>query len=206
MGEDVMEIHESQCDESLMEDLSPRLLSSSSLRGAIAVCCVYLPPNDVVPQGGLNRLVSQLPAPFILLGDFNGHSSLWGHDDTNSGGRQIEQLTSDHSLCLLNNDEKLYFHALTRTFHSLDLAICSPVLLRLLNFEVDKDLHNSDHFPLLVSHVNGAGTRFRPPTYHFHRADWDQFTRLAIISGTMVQNWAVDDADAAIPNPTSNST
>ncbi|GFV44604.1 putative RNA-directed DNA polymerase from transposon X-element [Trichonephila clavipes] len=86
----------------------------------------------------------------------------------------------------------------------------------MLNFEVDKDLHNSDHFPLLVAHVNGAGTRFRPPTYHFHRADWDKFTRLAIITGTMVQNRAVDAAvfnvteairnaaDAAIPR-TSNS-
>ncbi|GFX24529.1 hypothetical protein TNCV_1584851 [Trichonephila clavipes] len=81
----------------------------------------------------------------------------------------------------------------------------------MLNFEVANDLHNSDHFPLLVSHVNGAGTRFRPPTYHFHRADWDKFTRLAIITGTMVQNRAVDAAvfnvteairnaaDAAIP-------
>ncbi|GFV29900.1 hypothetical protein TNCV_657291 [Trichonephila clavipes] len=98
----------------------------------------------------------------------------------------------------------------------LDLAICSPTLLPMLNFEVDKDLHNSDHFPLLVSHFNGAGTRFRPPTYHFHRADWDKFTRLAIITGTMVQNRAVDDAilnvfeairnaaDATIPK-TSNS-
>ncbi|GFT33202.1 hypothetical protein TNCV_4598781 [Trichonephila clavipes] len=86
----------------------------------------------------------------------------------------------------------------------------------MLNFEVANDLHNSDHFPLLVSHVNGAGTRFRPPTYHFHRADWDKFTRLAIITGTMVQNRAVDEAvfnvteairnaaDAAIPR-TSNS-
>ncbi|GFW98568.1 putative RNA-directed DNA polymerase from transposon X-element [Trichonephila clavipes] len=86
----------------------------------------------------------------------------------------------------------------------------------MLNFEVANDLHNSDHFPLLVSHVDGAGTRFRPPTYHFHRADWDQFTRLAIISGTMVQNREVDEAvfhvteairnaaDAAIPK-TSNS-
>ncbi|GFV69352.1 probable RNA-directed DNA polymerase from transposon X-element [Trichonephila clavipes] len=86
----------------------------------------------------------------------------------------------------------------------------------MLNFEVANDLHNSDHFPLLVSHVNGAGTRFRPPTYHFHRADWDKFTRLAIITGTMVQNRAVDEAvfnvteairnaaDAAIPK-TSNS-
>ncbi|GFU96919.1 putative RNA-directed DNA polymerase from transposon X-element [Trichonephila clavipes] len=175
-----------------------------------SLLCLFLPPNDVVPQVDLNHLVSQLPAPFILLGDFNGHSPLWGHDVTNSRGRQIEQLISDHCLCLLNNDEKTYFHAPTRTFHSLDLAICSPTLLPMLNFEVAKDLHNSDHFPLLVSHVNGAGTRFRPPTYHFHRADWDQFTRLAIISGTMIQKWAVDEAvfnvtairnaaDAAIP-------
>ncbi|GFT35562.1 probable RNA-directed DNA polymerase from transposon X-element [Trichonephila clavipes] len=182
----------------------------------VTVCCIYLPQNDVVPQVDLNHLVSQLPAPFILLGDFNGHNPLWGHDVTNSRGRQIEQLISDHCLCLLNNDEKTYFHAPTRTFHSLDLAICSPTLLPMLNFEVANDLHNSDHFPLLVSHVNGAGTRFRPPTYHFHRADWDKFTRLAIITGTMVQNRAVDEAvfnvtedirnaaDAAIPK-TSNS-
>ncbi|GFU26262.1 putative RNA-directed DNA polymerase from transposon X-element, partial [Trichonephila clavipes] len=186
------------------------------IHSLVTVCCVYLPPNDVVPQVDLNQLVSQLPAPFILLGDFNGHSPQWGHDDTNSRGRQIEQLISDHCLCLLNNDEKTYFHAPTRTFHSLDLAICSPTLLPMLNFEVANDLHNSDHFPLLVSHVNGAGTRFRPPTYYFHRADWDKFTRLAIISGTMVQNRAVDEAvftvteairnaaDAAIPK-TSNS-
>ncbi|GFV21110.1 RNA-directed DNA polymerase from mobile element jockey [Trichonephila clavipes] len=125
------------------------------IHSLVTVSCVYLPPNDVVPQVDLNQLVSQLPAPFILLGDFNGHSPLWGHDDTNSRGPQIVQLISDHCLCLLNNDEKTYFHAPTRTFHSLDLAICSPALLPMLNFEVANDLHNSDHFPLLVSHVNG---------------------------------------------------
>ncbi|GFU39056.1 hypothetical protein TNCV_5029141 [Trichonephila clavipes] len=171
MGDDVMEIHASQSDESLMDDLSPRPSSSGSLRehvrrlddlplspgtastmtmqvrgyncvrrdvdgdtsptggvclftsnlfpsnvvtlhtslqavavrihvhSLVTVCCVYLPPNDVVPQVDLNHLVSQLPAPFILLGDFNGHSPLWGHDVTNSSGRKIEQLISDHCLC-----------------------------------------------------------------------------------------------------------
>ncbi|GFT24795.1 putative RNA-directed DNA polymerase from transposon X-element [Trichonephila clavipes] len=54
------------------------------IHSLVTVCCVYLPPNDVVPQVDLNQLVSQLPAPFILLGDFNGHSPQWGHDDTNS--------------------------------------------------------------------------------------------------------------------------
>ncbi|GFW67584.1 RNA-directed DNA polymerase from mobile element jockey [Trichonephila clavipes] len=128
------------------------------IHSLVTVCCVYLPPNDVVPQVDLNQLVSQLSAPFILFGDFNGHSLLWRHNNTNSRGRQIEQLMSDHCLCLLNNDEKTYFHAPTRTFHYLDLAICSPSLLPLLNFEVEQDQHNNDHFPLLDSHVSGTWT------------------------------------------------
>ncbi|GFT44419.1 putative RNA-directed DNA polymerase from transposon X-element [Trichonephila clavipes] len=130
------------------------------MHSLVTVCCVYLPPNNV-PQVDLNRLVAQLPAPFIFLCDFNGHSPLWGHDDTNSRGRQIEQLISD--LCLLNNNEKTYFHAPTGTFHSLNLAICSPTLLPMLNFEVDKDRYKSGHFPLLVSHVNRAGHKFVLP-------------------------------------------
>ncbi|GFT38617.1 putative RNA-directed DNA polymerase from transposon X-element [Trichonephila clavipes] len=181
------------------------------IRSLVTVCCVYLPPNDVVPQMDLNQLVSQLPTPFILLADFNGHSPLWGHDYTNSRGRKIEQLISYHCLCLFNNDEKTYLHAPTRMFHSLDLAICTPSLLPLLNFQIDQDLHNSDHFLLQVSHVNGAWVRNRPPTYRFHRADWDKFTRLAVITDIMVQNGTVNDAvlniteairnaaDAAIP-------
>ncbi|GFS70676.1 putative RNA-directed DNA polymerase from transposon BS [Nephila pilipes] len=127
-------------------------------------------------------------------GDFNGHSPQWGYDGTNSRGRQIERLISDHSLCLLNTDEKTYFHAPTRTFHSLDLAICSPTLLPSLNLDVLNYLQNNDHFPLLISQVLGSGVRLRPPTYRFYPADWDLFTRLAVITGTMVQDRDVDDS------------
>ncbi|GFU61596.1 hypothetical protein TNCV_3064681 [Trichonephila clavipes] len=82
----------------------------------------------------------------------------------------------------------------------------------MLNFDDDKDLHNSEHFALLVSHV-----KVPPPTYHFYRAVWDKLARLSVITGTMVLNRAVDDAvsnvtetiwnaaNAAIPK-TSNST
>ncbi|GFY19399.1 uncharacterized protein TNCV_4127861 [Trichonephila clavipes] len=57
----------------------------------ITVCCLYLPPNTVIHQHDLNNLVDQLPTPFVILGDFNGHSSLWGSAKTNLRGRQIEQ-------------------------------------------------------------------------------------------------------------------
>ncbi|GBM70497.1 hypothetical protein AVEN_53792-1, partial [Araneus ventricosus] len=37
-------------------------------RSLVTVCCVYLPPHDVVSQQDLDTLVDQLPTPFPLRG------------------------------------------------------------------------------------------------------------------------------------------
>ncbi|GFU40376.1 putative RNA-directed DNA polymerase from transposon X-element [Trichonephila clavipes] len=97
------------------------------------VCCLYLPPNDVIRQQDLNDLVNQLPAPFVILGDLNGHSTLWGSVKMNPRGRQIEQ----------------------------------------------KDLYNSVHFPVVLSHDCDASEKTFPPTYSYNRADWNLFTRVS---------------------------
>ncbi|GBL63002.1 hypothetical protein AVEN_119183-1, partial [Araneus ventricosus] len=174
-------------------------------RSLITVCSIYLPPHDVISQQELNNLVDQLPTPFILLGDFNGHSTLWGSDSTNSRGQQIEQFISDNCLCLLNNDETTYFHEPTRTFHSLDLAICSPELLPLLNFSVGSDLYNSDHFPLIVSHADSGGATLCPPRFLFQRADWTVFSQLADITENMVRTADISEAVQHIVNAITNA-
>ncbi|GFW74713.1 putative RNA-directed DNA polymerase from transposon X-element [Trichonephila clavipes] len=153
----------------------------------ITVCCLYLPPNTVIHQHDLNNLVDQLPAPFIILGDFNGHSTLWGSAKTNPRGRQIEQVLSDYCLCLLNHEEPTYFHEPTRSFHTIDLAICSPSLLPHLNLSVEKDLYNNDHFPVILSHDSDPVGKTFPPTYSYRRADWALFTQLAVITDAMVK-------------------
>ncbi|KAF8768289.1 hypothetical protein HNY73_021128 [Argiope bruennichi] len=141
------------------------------VRSLVTVCCIYLPPHDVISQQDLDDLVDQLPKPFIIFGDFNGHSTLWGSDSTNSRGRQIEQFITNNCICLLNNKEKTYFHEPTRSFHTIDLAICSPELLPLLTFAVSRDLYNSDHFPIIVSHADRGGvTHCPPPRFLFQRA------------------------------------
>ncbi|GFY33039.1 putative RNA-directed DNA polymerase from transposon X-element [Trichonephila clavipes] len=180
----------------------------------IAVCCLYLPPNAVIHQQDLNNLVDQLPAPFDILGDFNGHSTLWGSVKMNPRGRQIEQV---HCLCLLNHEEPTYFHEPTRSFHTLDLAICSPSLLPILNCSVEKDLYNSDHFPVVLSHDCDVGEKTFPPTHSYNPADWALFTRLAVIPDAMVKTESVDTAvqevtnvliaaaDLSIPNNSSHS-
>ncbi|GBN09355.1 hypothetical protein AVEN_156314-1 [Araneus ventricosus] len=126
---------------------------------SLVTVCVYLPPHDVVSQQDLDTLVDQLPAPFILLGDFKGHSTLWVSVVTNSRGRQIERL---------------------------ELAICSPTLLQLQHFTVGRDLCNSDHFPIIVSYADSDGAIQYPPRYLFQRADWEKFMQLADVTESMV--------------------
>ncbi|GFV39560.1 putative RNA-directed DNA polymerase from transposon X-element [Trichonephila clavipes] len=166
----------------------------------ITVCCLYLPPNTVIHQHDLNNLVDQLPALFIILGDFNAHSILWGSVKTNPRGRQIKQVLSDHCLCLLNHEEPTYFHEPTRSFHTLDLAICSPSLLPTLNLSIENDLYNSDHFPVILSHNYDTGGKTFPPTYSYSRADWALFTQLAEISDAMVKTESVDTAVQEVTN------
>ncbi|GFW08270.1 uncharacterized protein TNCV_1655851 [Trichonephila clavipes] len=126
------------------------IIHSTSL---ITVCCLYLPPNTVIHQHDLNNLVDQLPAPFVKLGDFNGHSTLWGSAKTNPRGRQIEQ-----------------------------------------------DLYNSDHFPVILSHDSDTGGKTFPPTYSYSRADWALFTPLAVITDEMIKTESVDTAVQEVTN------
>ena len=42
----------------------------------------------------LDNLLQQLPTPYILLGDFNGHIILWGGQNNDSRGELIENLHS----------------------------------------------------------------------------------------------------------------
>ncbi|GBN23797.1 hypothetical protein AVEN_104404-1 [Araneus ventricosus] len=131
----------------------------------VTVCSLYLPPSERVNQIELNNLVHQLPSPFIILGDLNGHSPFWGSSDSNARGQQIEKFLADNNLCLLNSDEKTHFHLPTRTFHLVDLAICSPPLLPYFSLTVDNDLYNSDHFPLILTDSrHNPINPFRPPS------------------------------------------
>ncbi|GFV32438.1 RNA-directed DNA polymerase from mobile element jockey [Trichonephila clavipes] len=114
--------------------------------------------------------------------------------------RQIEQELSDHCLCLLNHEEPTYFDEPPWSFHTLDLAIFSPSLLHTLNLSIEKDLYNSDHFPVILSHNYDTGGKTIPPTYSYSHADWALFTQLAVISDAMVKTESVDTAVQEVTN------
>ena len=69
----------------------------------ITICSLYLPPSDNLNIVLLTRLIDQLPTPFVICGDFNGHSVTWGCDKNNSRGVRIDDFITDYNVCLLND-------------------------------------------------------------------------------------------------------
>ena len=76
---------------------------SISLNKTITLCSVYLPPSLPIDIKNLDHLIDQLPKPFILMGDFNSHHTLWGCTDTNDKGRIVIDFITKHDLVLLND-------------------------------------------------------------------------------------------------------
>ena len=74
---------------------------SLTLHKVITVCSVYLPPSAKLSKSELDNLSHELPEPFIILGDMNGHHSLWGCSDRNERGEILEDFISSNDLCLL---------------------------------------------------------------------------------------------------------
>jgi exonuclease III len=69
----------------------------------ITLCSLYLPPSSSWRHSDLLSLVSQLPPPVLLMGDFNAHNSLWGCVDTNAKGLELATFLLQSNLCLLNH-------------------------------------------------------------------------------------------------------
>ena len=73
-----------------------------TLSKKVTICSIYLPPSDILSKKSLVNLIDQLPHPFMLVGDFKGHSKVWGCSDTNDRGEIIEDAIAEIDLCLLN--------------------------------------------------------------------------------------------------------
>ena len=121
-----------------------------SAKKTLTVCNVYLPPLLDIHFSDLEYLIQQLPAPFVLVGDFNAHSPLWGDVRQDSRGQMIEELLNDCNLCLLNTGEPTYRHHSHHSFSVPDISICDPSLALEFDWLTHKDLCGSDHFPVIL--------------------------------------------------------
>jgi Endonuclease-reverse transcriptase len=136
-----------------------------------SVCSVYLLPSSTWNCNDLLSLISGLPPPVWLMGDFSSHSTLWGCSCTNQKGLEMEKCLMQNNLCLLNNKSATYLHPETGT---LDLAFCDPTLYLNYTRSVLTDLYGSVHYPTMVAKaVTEAVDDCK--RWRLTGADWDSF-------------------------------
>ena len=147
-----------------------------TLSKKVTICSIYLPPSDTLSKNALVNLIDQLPHPFMLVGDFNGHSKVWGCSDTNDRGEIIEDVIAENDLCLLNVKLPTYLHPPTGNY-AIDLSLCHPNIYLDFDWSVCDDLHGSDHFPILIKETESSNDE-QHCRWNLKKANWETFTTL----------------------------
>lgn len=141
----------------------------------VSVCSIYCPPGIALPVVELRRLISELPSPVLLLGDFNSHHSAWGCSRVCTRGRLLASFLNDEDLCLLNTGSPTHFSLPSGNTSALDLSFTSPQLVPLLTWHTAEDAMGSDHFPIWLEFQEEVILGTRPPRWNMRKADWSGF-------------------------------
>lgn len=118
---------------------------------SICYISVYIPHPSTSILDKINLILSTMPKPLVILGDFNCHHESWGSCRTNSYGEQLLEILDSNNLCLLNSGLPTRRTRPSEGNSVVDLFICSPHLAPLFTWSVLPSTHGSDHFPIVIS-------------------------------------------------------
>ena len=148
-----------------------------SLHKTITLCSIYIPPQYKLELQELNNLVNQLPSPYIIMGDVNGHNPLWGSDKLTDKGKKLEDFANQNNLCILNDGSNTYLHPGNGSYTSIDISLTDPTLACDLSWTVHDDLCGSDHFPILIEDIIPSNNN-QNQNWKLSKADWNLFNNL----------------------------
>ena len=186
-----------------------------TLHKTIHVCSIYLPPGDCFNIAELEHLVAQLPKPFIIMGDFNSHSNVWGCRDTDQKDRILQDVIKRYNLLLYNNKSYTYLHPGTGTYSAIDLTLADASIFLDYSWNVHDDTCGSDHFPIILEN-SGPELDEKIPQWNLTRAKWDEFKNSCNLKLKSDANDTVEDnityfsktlisiAEESIPRTSSN--
>ena len=119
-------------------------------------------------------MLDQLPSPFLLLGDFNAHNTLWGGDILDSEGMVIEDIINNNNVVLLNDGTMTYHNLYFNSYSVIDLSISSSDIALDFNWSVNEYLNGSDHFPIHLKFARNVPME-TPPKWKPLEADWAKY-------------------------------
>ena len=134
-------------------DLEAQAIEVSIAHDTVHILNIYNPPHST-DINHLDGLIQQLGRKYIIVGDFNGKSTLWDPavTVTNQCGRELATYITDHlDMALITTPGlKTYTDSRTGKTSTLDLAMCSNNLIHVTEISLLGD-SGSDHTPVKIS-------------------------------------------------------
>ena len=124
--------------------------STNTYNKTYTVASVYVPPSEAINELAFDIMINRFSSRYLILGDFNGHSHLWGANQENERGKVVEKLIDRHNLILLNDSVHTWFDTYHQSSSLLDLSLCHPFIYMDVEFEVYSDRLGSDHHPIII--------------------------------------------------------
>lgn len=115
----------------------------------LTVCSIYIPPNTKLTTDDLSELISLLPRPFLLDGDFNDHSPSWGGHHINQHGKIVEECIDKYNLTILNSTPT-HFNSIYHSWSTVDLILSSASLADIALPHTHHNLAGSNHIPIIT--------------------------------------------------------
>ena len=135
------------------------------------VASVYVPPSERLNELAFDRMINSFSSRYLILGDFNGHSHLWGANQENERGNVVEKLIDNHNLILLNDSVHTRFDTHHQTSSLLDLSLCHPSIYMDVACEVSSDRLGSDHHSIIITaKTSHYPVPQRDPKWNFKKA------------------------------------
>lgn len=149
----------------------------------ICFISIYIPFPTSDIMSCIDNIISNIPKPFMILGDLNSHHPSWGCSLNKNYGENLLNIIDKHNLCILNTGAPTRRTTPEQNISAIDLSICTPELALKLSWEVLPSTYGSDHFPILISSShNILPTPDRPKStvkYRTNIGDWKLFKNLA---------------------------
>lgn len=149
----------------------------------ISIVSLYISSPDHHSLLYLKNLFETLHSPFIILGDFNYHHSLWGSSTCDTYGNKLVQFFHDYNLIVLNDGRPTRLTSPIQNPSAVDLTICSNNISSLLSWDIESLSHGSDHYPIIINSPIKNSNNVLPPLLKYNIKNvtpdgWNNFGNL----------------------------
>ena len=155
----------------------------------ITICSLYASKNHSLTQESLSKVLDQLPAPMVVLGDFNSYNTLWGCRTTDLRDQIVEDVVNRRQLIILNNGSptRISYNAES----AKDLAI-SPRLASDMIWSVAPSHEDSDQCIIFVTIANNQVQNSDREILRIRKADWEMYEHHdGCANYSSVRNWSI---------------